>query len=365
MNGNRNHHPVRWCVASLAVLLLASCQGETKPPEKAKTTVRVQSVEFVDHHQTVVLTGEVVAHVQTNLSFRVSGQVTAWYADVGSHVQAGEVLARIDPKEQQADVESAEAAVRAAEAQVRQATSAFERQKALLAKNSTTQEAFDQSQTALRTAEGSLDAAKAGLGTSQDALSYTELRADADGIVTERNVEAGQVVQAAQTMFAVARDGPRDAIFKVYESLFFENPAEPKITLALVSDPSVTTEGTISEVSPTIDAATGTVRVKIAMNTTPERMTLGAPVTGIGSFMPTKLVILPWTALSVLDGKPAVWVVDAKDSSVNLKPVAVAFYERGRVLVSGGLSKGETVVVEGSKMLRPGQIVDVAKEQAE
>ena len=365
MNGKRNYRLGGWCAVSVAVLVLASCQGEAKPTEKGKTAVRVQSADFVDHRQTVMLTGEVVAHVQTNLSFRVSGQITEWYADVGSHVKAGEVLARIDPKEQQADVEASEAAVRAAEAQVRQASSAFERQKALLAKNSTTQEVFDQSQTALRTAEGSLDSAKAQLGTSRDALSYTELRADADGIVTERNAEAGQVVQAAQTMFAVARDGPRDVIFKVYESLLFEKPADPKIRLALVSDPSVETEGTISEVSPTIDTATGTVRVKIAMDHTPERMTLGAPVTGIGSFAPTKLVILPWTSLSAIDGKPAVWVMDAKDSSVNLKPVTVAFYERGRVLISGGLAKGDSVVVEGSKMLRPGQVVDVVKEQAE
>lgn len=365
MNEERSYRLGGWCVAAVAVLLLASCQGETKAPEKEKTTVSVQSADFVEHRQTITLTGEVVAHVQTNLSFRVSGQITEWYADVGSHVTAGEVLARIDPKEQQADVEASEAAVRAAEAQVRQASSSFERQKALLAKNSTTQEAFDQAQTALRTANGSLDSAKARLGTARDALSYTELRADADGIVTERNAEAGQVVQAAQTMFTVARDGPRDAIFKVYESLLFERPSEPKIKLALVSDPSVKTEGVVSEVSPTIDTTTGTVRVKIAMDNTPERMTLGAPVTGVGTSAPTKLVILPWTALSALDGKPAVWVVDEKDSTVNLKPVKVASHETGRVLISDGLAKGDSVVVEGSKMLRPGQVVNVVKEQAE
>jgi multidrug efflux pump subunit AcrA (membrane-fusion protein) len=94
-------------------------------------------------------------------------------------------------------------------------------------------------------------------------------------------------------------------------------------------------------------------------------MTLGAPVTGLGSSAPTKLMILPWTALSALDGKPAVWVVDEKDSTVNLRPVTLASYETGRVLISGGLVKGDTVVIDGSKMLRPGQVVDVIKEQAE
>ncbi|URK87200.1 efflux RND transporter periplasmic adaptor subunit [Rhizobium sp. RCAM05350] len=182
--------------------------------------------------------------------------------------------------------------------------------------------------------------AKALLGTSRDALSYTELKADADGIVTERNAETGQVVQAAQTMFSVARDGPRDAIFDVYESLLFEEPAEPKIQLALVSDPSVKTEGRISEISPTINTATGTVRVKIAMDTTPDRMTLGAPVTGFASSKSKKLIVLPWTSLSAEDGKPAVWVVNDKDSTVNRKPVTIASYETGRVLVSDGIAKG-------------------------
>ncbi|OBZ92560.1 acriflavin resistance protein [Pararhizobium polonicum] len=365
MNKERKSRFGGWCAASVAVLVLASCQGETKPPETGKTTVQVQSADFVDHQQSVTLTGEVVAHVQTNLSFRVSGQITDWHADVGSHVKAGDVLARIDPSEQKADVQAAEAAVRAAEAQVKQASSSFERQKSLLAKNSTTQEAFDQAQTALQTTQGSLDSANAQLGTSRDALSYTELRADADGIVTVRNAEAGQVVQAAQTMFTVARDGPRDAIFEVYESLLFQKPSEPKIELALISDPSVKTGGTVSEISPTINTATGTVRVKIAMDSTPDRMTLGAPVTGFARGMPTKLVVLPWTSLSVLDGKPAVWVVNTKDSTVNLKPVTVGPYETGRVLISEGLTKGDNVVVDGAKMLRPGQVVDVIKEQAE
>jgi RND family efflux transporter MFP subunit len=354
-----------WWLASFAALVLTSCEGETKPPEAVKINVRAQTAEYVDHRQTVTLTGEVVAHIQTNLSFRVSGQITEWLADVGSHVTAGEVLARIDPSEQKADVEAAEAGVRAAEAQVRQASAAFERQKSLLAKNSTTQETFDQAQTALQTAQGSLDSAKALLGTSRDALSYTELKADADGIVTVRNAETGQVVQAAQTMFSVARDGPRDAIFDVYESLLFEKPPEPKIQLALVSDPSVKTEGTIREISPTIDTATGTVRVKIAMDSTPDRMTLGAPVIGFSSSEPAQLIVLPWTSLSVEDGKPAVWVVNGKDGTVNRKPVTIASYETGRVLVSAGITKGETVVTEGGKMLRPGQVVNVIKEQAE
>ncbi len=319
MNSHRIFPARTLSTVLVSTLVLASCQKQSELPPKSEAQVRAIDAAFVDYAQGVMLTGEIVAHVQTNLSFRVSGQITEWLVDVGAHVTAGDVLARIDPQQQKADVEASEAAVRAAEAQVRQASAAFERQKLLMTKGSTTQELFDQAQTASRTANGALDTAQANLGTARDALSYTELRAEAPGIVTVRNAEAGQVVQAAQTMFTVAQDGPRDAIFEVYESLLFERPSEPTIKLALVSDPSVTTDGTVSEISPTIDKSTGTVRVKIAMKNTPDRMTLGAPVTGFAKSPPVKALILPWTALSTLDGKPAVWVVKPEDSKVSLR----------------------------------------------
>ena len=70
--------------------------------------------------------------------------------------------------------------------------------------------AFDQAQEALRSAESSLEAAKAQLGTAKDALGYTELRADATGVITARSLEVGQVVQAAQPVFTLgARRRPR------------------------------------------------------------------------------------------------------------------------------------------------------------
>ena len=151
-----------------------------------------------DRQASVTLTGEVQARFRADLSFRVSGRVLARYVDVGAHVQAGEVLALLDPAEQQADVDAATAAVLAAESQLRVAKATFERQKALIASGFTTRTVYDQAQEGLRTTEGVLEAAKAQLGTSKDALGYTALRAEAAGVITARNLEVGQVVQAAQ-----------------------------------------------------------------------------------------------------------------------------------------------------------------------
>ena len=133
---------------------------------------------------------------------------------------------------------SAQATVQAAEAQLRQASSALERQKALLERGYTTRREYDAAEEAFRTSQSSLDSANAQLATARDQLSYTVLRAGTPGIITARNAEAGQVVQAAQAVFSLAQDGARDAVFYLHESAFSHDLARPEVEIALVADPS-------------------------------------------------------------------------------------------------------------------------------
>ena len=202
-------------------LLLGACEKNAAEVRTA-TMVRTEVVRLEPRQAIIRLTGDVQARVRTELSFRVSGHVTERLVDVGAHVNAGDVLAKIDPAEQQADLEGSKAAVSSAEAQLRVATASFERQKSLMATGFTTRVSYDQAQEALQTAEGTLEAAKAQLGTSTDALTYTELRASAAEIITARNVEVGQVAQSAQSAYTLAEDGARDAVFDLYE---FDLPA--------------------------------------------------------------------------------------------------------------------------------------------
>ncbi len=139
--------------------------------------------------------------------------------EIGDHVEAGQVLARLEAREQTADVTSAKAGVQSAEATLRQVSAAFDRQKTLLANGFTTQSSHDNAQQALQAARATLDAARSNLATAQEQLVYTSLQADASGVVVARNAEAGQVVEAAQAVFSIARDGERDAIFDVNERL--------------------------------------------------------------------------------------------------------------------------------------------------
>jgi RND family efflux transporter MFP subunit len=343
--------------AFLAVAVLGGCDDRSANSVKPPTLVRTETVWLQDRTSSVTLTGDVQARSSADLSFRVSGRVTVRLVDVGAHVNAGDVLARIDPTEQQADVDAATATVASAESQVRVAQSTFERQKTLLSNGFTTRVAFDQAQEGLQTAQSSLDAAQAQLGTSKDALGYTELHARAAGLITARNLEIGQVVQAAQPAFTLAQDGDRDAVFDVYESIFFGEPEDDKIVLTLLSDRNVTAVGRVREVSPTIDPKSSTVRVKVAIENPRAAMTLGSAVAGTLRWKPVKQIVLPWSALMAIGSAPAVWVVDPGTATVSLKPVTVDSYESGTVIIKGGLQPGELVVVDGGKLLSLGQSV--------
>jgi RND family efflux transporter MFP subunit len=347
-----------------AMVALAGCNDDRAATVKPVTFVRTEATRMQARQVSVALTGDIQPKVRTELSFRVSGRVTERLVDVGLHVNAGEVLARIDPVEQQADLDGANAAVAAAESQLRVATATFDRQQALLTGGFTTRASFDQAQQGLRTAEGSLESAKAQLGTAKDALTYTELRASAAGVITARNLEVGQVAQAAQSAFTLAQDGPRDAVFDVYESVLFRQPESNVVHLSLVADPAVTATGHVREVAPTVDPKTATVRVKVAIDQTPAAMTLGSVVTGEGRGSPAQRIILPWSAMTVSGNSPAVWVVDPASKTVSLKAVVVESYEKQVFVVRSGLEPGERVVTEGGKMLRPGQAVTFDGEGA-
>jgi len=231
------------------------------------------------------------------------------------------------------------------------------RQNDLLSKGFTTRPAFDRAQEGLRNAEGVLEAAKAQLGTSKDALGYTALRAEVAGVITARNLEVGQVVQAAQPMFSLAQDGERDAVFDVYESIFFGDLDGSRVSLALVSDAGVTASGYVREVSPAIDAKSSTIRVKVAIRDPLAAMTLGSAVAGTVKAKAQQQIALPWSALMAAGSKPAVWTVDPATKTVALKQVTIGGYEAREVLIEAGLEPGERVVIDGGKLLSVGQAV--------
>jgi membrane fusion protein, multidrug efflux system len=339
------------------VSILGGCSDAAPAP--ALVRVAVMEAHTTEFAPTVTLTGAIKAQIETDLSFRVSGKIIERRVDVGDHVTPDEVLARLDPRQEQADLASAKAGVQSAEAQLTEARSDFARQKDLLESGFTTRPVYDRAEQTLRSAQALLDSANAQLASAQDQLGYTVLKADVPGVITARYVETGQVVAQANAVLTLARDAARDAVFDVHETIFAQVGRGP-VQVALVSDPGVTAAGEVREVSPGVDAATGTVRVKVALNHLPPQMTLGASVTGSGHLKSRRAILLPSGALFELGGKPAVWVVDPVRSTVSLKPIVVDRYAGRGAAVTGGLNEGELVVTAGLQFLRPGQKVAIA-----
>jgi RND family efflux transporter MFP subunit len=354
--------------AAFALALLAAPLGACN--DRAVTTVEraafvhTEIVQPQDGQGGLTLTGEVQARFRADLSFRVSGRVLARLVDVGAHVHAGDLLARLDPAEQQADFDAATASVAAAEAQLRVAQATFDRQNQLLSSGFTTRVAYDQAQEQLRTAQSTLESAKAELGRTREALGDTELHARAAGVITARSLEVGQVVQAAQSVFTLAQDGERDAVFDVPESMFFGDVEHGRVSLTLVSDSDVTATGYLREISPAVDPKSSTVRVKVAIQNPPAAMTLGSAIAGTAGMKPVAEITVPWTALTATGSKPAVWIVDPRTRTASLKQVTVGAYEAGAVLIKDGLEAGDRVVVDGGKLLSSGQPVTFAGDRS-
>jgi len=122
----------------------------------------------------------------------------------------------------------------------------------------------------------------------------------------------------------------------------------------------VKTVGDVREIAPAFNPGSETVRVKVALRQTPDAMSLGALVNGTAPMRMQKVVLLPWGALFEIAGKPAVWVIDPRSTTVSLKPIVLSRYTKDSIVVAGGLQAGEVVVSAGVQLLRPGQKVEIA-----
>jgi len=338
-------------------LLLAACGQETEAQAPQVRPVRTVTAEKGTIGDSVVLTGQINAENEAALSFRIGGRIIERLADVGDRVEPDQVLAKLDPQNELNALRSAQAALAAAQAQLVEVSNNFDRQKQLLERGFTTKVLFDQAQQALHTTQSRVDDAKAQLLIAEDRVSYTQLKANVTGSITARAAEAGEVVQPGQTIFQVARQDGRDAVFDVPAQVIRSAPPDPKIAVTLTDDPSVTAMGRVRQVDPQADPITRTFRVRISLIDPPPAMRLGATVTGRMQLESMPGISIPASALTSINNQPAVWIVDPSKLTVSLRNVSVQRYDPGTVVIAQGLQGGEIVVTAGVQALHPGQKV--------
>lgn len=342
----------------LASLGLAGCGGaETEQgaqPRPVRTVVA--SNRSVDEARS--LTGQVEAVNEASYGFRIGGRVIERLVDVGDRLEPGQVLARLDPQNEQNALRSAEAAVSAALANVNQTRNQYERQRQLLARGFTPRAQYEQAEQAMLNAQSQLDDAEARLQIARDRLGYTELRADAAGVVTQRRAEPGEVVQPGQPVIVAARQDGRDAVFEVPAAMLSAlGGTNPEVLIVLSGDPAVRATGRVREVAPQADPVTRTFRVRVGISNPPAQMRLGAGVTGTVVMDSGPVIEIPASALTRFNDKPAVWVVDPATKAVALRNIDVLRFTPSTVAVADGLKPSEIVVTAGVQALHPGQKV--------
>jgi RND family efflux transporter MFP subunit len=344
-------------------IALAACSQEN---EAAKDVVRplLSVVVQPQAAATLQLAGLVEPRIQTDLGFRVLGRLIARQVGVGDLVTKGEVVAAIDPISLELAVRSARADLSNSQAQLTNASSTVERQRALVEAKSGSEAAFESAQQAEKTAIASVAKSLANLAKAEEQLSYAQLNAEFDGVVTATSAEVGQVVSAGSTVLTIARPDLRDVVIDVPESdmqgLKMGSPFEIKLQL----DPSIRASGAVREIAPEADATTRTQRVKIGLNNPPPTFRLGSIITAISTTDASPTISVPPTAILEKDGKPNVWIVDPDKKTVSLRPVETAKAIDGDspVVVLSGLKGGDRIAVAGVNHLAEGQQVRINQE---
>ncbi len=344
-------------VALALAALVAGCRQEAKTEPPQPRPVRTVTVEKGQVGDTVQLTGDIQAENEVNLAFRIGGRIIERKGEVGDKVEPDQVLAKLDPQDELNTLRSARAALAAADAQAVEAQNTFDRQNHLMERGFTTRAIFDQAKQGLQTAQARVDDATAQVDIAQDRVGFTELKANVEGTITARLAESGQVVQAGQPIFTVARKDGRDAVFDVPAQVLRAAPADATITIALANDPSVTAKAQVRTVSPQADPVTRTFQVRLSLIDHPEAMRLGATVTGRLQLEGGQGITIPASALTSIDRQPAVWVVDPASLTVKLRNVEVQRFDPGTAVISAGLEPGDVVVTAGVQALHPGQKV--------
>ncbi len=330
-----------------AVLASQKQKAEPLPPSLIPQPVRVSPIAFEDLRSQARFTGTVRPRHEADLSFRVSGKLLERLVSVGDRVRAGEPIARLDPADAQLDLESAEAE--------------DSRSRRLLAAGHVSQAAHDRVAATTAEARGRAERAMRARDLAANRLDYMVLEASGDGVVTRELAEAGQVIAAGQPVISVARMDQLDVVFALPEQSR-EILAQQGALARLWDQDTASYPLQLRDVSPDVDPATRTYRVRMGILRPDEHVTLGRTVT-ITFSLPADRPVAALPLGAVLnDGHGAgVWRLTPDRQNVERVPVEIVALEGKRAMIAGGLREGDLVISLGAHKIdhaRPVKVVE-------
>ncbi|MCU4119369.1 efflux RND transporter periplasmic adaptor subunit [Variovorax sp. N23] len=346
-----------------AVLLVsAALAGCSRPPaaEDPVRAVKVQTVGASAYGTAPEFSAEVRARVETPIGFRVAGKILRRQAELGQRVQAGQVLAELDPQDYRLAADAARAQQAAAQTSRDLAAADLQRYRELRAQNFISSAELERRESTYRSAQAQLEQAQAQLASQGNQTRYATLVADVAGVVTAIEAQPGQVVSAGTPVLRIAQDGARDVVFAVPEDRAAQiKPGSAVAVRGWAGGPEL--QGQVREVAASADPVTRTYTVKVAIDaaTAPP---LGATVYARPQALAhvgAPVLKLPTTALRQEGGGSAVWVLDKGSMTVRSQPVQVATADGNEAVIAQGLEPGMQVVVAGVHVLAPGQKVSI------
>jgi len=343
--------------------LLAACDDHAaSATAKPERPVQVERVAFENENAKREFVGVVRARYETDLGFRVAGKIVSRGVNVGDRVHVGDVVARLDPQDLKLQVESAEAEFAAATSSLQQAASDLDRYTTLKMRGWASIADFDRKKAAKDEAEGRLERAKRSLDLAHNQLDYSDLKADADGVITATLAEPGQVVAIGQPVVRLAHRGEKEAVVALPETWLVEARSS-KATVQLWSGPGRNFTARLRELSPQADAATRTYAARFTIDNPDESVALGMTATvTLSHSADVSVVKLPLDAILNRGTGPSVYVVDTS-GALQLRPVQVASFTEDTALVTSGVSNGDRVVKLGVQKLDAGERVRAVDER--
>ncbi len=324
--------------------------------------VRVKEVtaDAITSEQT--FTGIVRARYETDLAFRVGAKIVSRHVEIGQRVAAGALLFRLDSTDYRLAVRAAEADLVAAEAEVVQSVAEHDRQHRSFRSGVGSATDLDKARSAQDVAAGRRDRAKETLTLAKNRLSYCDLTADADGVITALPAEAGQVVTEGQVVTRLAHDGEREAVISLPENQAIAAKTA-RATVTLWSAPGESFQAALRELSPVADPVTRTYQARFTIQNPGPKVALG--MTATVHLSPSGVVTgysLPLSSLLRSGAQPAVWVVDRATGKVTLVSVEVREYRHETVILSAGVKPGQLVITAGVQKLDPAVTVRAWEE---
>lgn len=358
-----------WFLAGLLLPLMigSGCGDQDRQNQPVSRPVKVFRIEEPTTVGAMRFAGEVRARIETPLSFRVAGKLLERKVDVGDQVRKGQLLAILDGNDYRLAVQSLKAQLAAAQADSNFLRDDLARYRELLAQQVISPPEFERHETAYTTARERTAALEAQLGQALNQLTYTELHADRDGVVTALAVEAGQVLAAGQAVVTLAQLDEKEIHFDVPEHRLQEIQRQQTVNVSLWSDDNRLLKAKIREIASASDPASRTYRVKASLMEGLDVAQLGMTATVHLPANSNSGIAIPLSAIYTPQNQPDhafVWLIDEQSATVKSVPIRLGQTLASERIAVEGVAAGQLLVSAGVQRLAEGQSVRLPAENA-